>query len=107
MYVVSISVDGIVLNFAFKAYKAADDLFNKASSPQNGRILIEDDYGSKGSIDVANVAVNFTDMEKDFDRQGQAQILQHKAQLKTQNMANNDIGLQLLTKQASPQIIKQ
>lgn len=106
MYIVSVAVNSIVFSFTFKAHKNADDFFRKAAKAE-GRVEIEDDYGSKGSFDTSKVAVNFTDVCKDSDMQGEMQILRQKSMLKAQTAANNDIGLQLLQKSANPSLIKQ
>lgn len=99
MYVVSIITYGMSLNYSFKGFKSADDLFRKASKA-DGRIEIEDDYGSRGSVDVTGASINFTDISKDLDRNGEQQILQAKASLKTKKQADSDIGLRMMQNSA-------
>lgn len=48
-------------------------------------------------------AVTMGDIEKDLDRQGEASLLQTKAQLRSQVSANNDKGLAMLRNAANPQ----
>lgn len=93
------------LTLVFKAFKNAEDAYKKAliSGCQVG---FEDDYGLKLSINMDEVAsVTFSEYEKDMDKNMDLQIIQHKARLKAQNTARNDIGLQMLEKAANP-IIK-
>lgn len=57
----------------------------------------EDDFGSVLSVRGDSLsAASFTDVERDLDRNGQIQLLQHRAQLKTQNLASNDSQIKLL-----------
>lgn len=87
------------LTFVFKAFKEADSVYKKALSAfASGEIIeIEDDFGAKSAILMAEMgAVTFSEYEKDMDKNGDLQIIQHKSQLKTQSKAKNDIGLQML-----------
>jgi len=93
------------LTLVFKAYKAGDDLYRKALNSIS-KIEVEDDFGLKMAIDMSEVAaITFSEYSKDMDKNMDLQIIQHKAQLKAQTTARNDIGLQMLEKQANP-IIK-
>lgn len=85
------------LSLSYKAFKSADETYKKAMNGV-GTIVFEDDYEQRASVDMSTVAaVSFGDIEKDFDRQGAVQILQHKAQLRSQVNAQNDKGLALLS----------
>lgn len=87
------------LSFVFKAFKNADELYRKANSAlKDGSIIdVEDDFETKGTIRMEDVAaLTFSEYEKDMDKNGDLQIIQHKSQLKTQNKAKNDVGLRLL-----------
>lgn len=106
MYVVSIASGSLVFSYTFKNFKNADECFRRASKGE-GRLEVEDDYGARGNIDLVNALVNFTDIARDADMQGEIHIIKQKSALKAQTNANNDIGLQLLTKGASPKIINQ
>lgn len=93
------------LTLVFKSYAEADRSYKKALISSD-RIDFEDDYGLKLAIDMSEVAsVTFSEYAKDMDKNMDLQIIQHKAQLKAQTTARNDIGLQMLEKQANP-IIK-
>lgn len=86
----------------FKAHKAADDLYKKALKA-TGHIEEEDDFGTKLAINMLDVAaVTFSEYEKDMDKNMDLQIIQHKAQLKAQTRAKQDMTLQMLEKQAKP-----
>lgn len=106
MYVVSIASGSIVFNYTFKNFKDADECFRRASKGE-GRLEVEDDYGAQGNIDLKNTLVNFTDIAKDADMQGEIHMIKQKSALKAQAAANNDRGLQLLTKTANSRLINQ
>lgn len=87
------------LSFIFKAFKEADSVYKKAllSLKENEIIEIEDDFETKAVIRMSDIAaITFSEYEKDMDKNGDLQIIQHKCQLKTQSKAKNDIGLQML-----------
>ena len=88
------------LSFVFKAFKNADEAYKRATAVSIGKsIQIEDDFGLKATIDMDSVAaITTNEVEKDMYKQGQLQILQAKADLKTQSEAKNDIGLQMLSR---------
>lgn len=93
------------LTLVFKAFAEADRSYKKTIG-STAKLEFEDDYGLKLSIDMSEVAsVTFSEYAKDMDKNMDLQIIQHKAQLKAQTAARNDIGLQMLEKQANP-IIK-
>lgn len=104
MYVVSIASSGLVFNYTFKNFKDADECFRRASKV-DGRFEVEDDYGARGNLDLTNSLVNFTDIAKDADMQGEIHIIKQKSALKAQTAANNDMGLQLLSKTANSRLI--
>lgn len=106
MYVVSIASGSLVFNYTFKNFKDADECFRRASKGE-GRMDIEDDYGAKGSIDLAGSLANFTDVAKDADMQGEIHLIKQKSALKAQTAANNDMGLQLLSKTANSRLVNQ
>ena len=90
----------------FKAHKAAEDAYKKALNCIIPKVEFEDDFDLKLSISMNDVAsITFSEYSKDMDKNMDLQIIQHKAQLKAQTTARNDIGLQMLEKQANP-IIK-
>lgn len=89
------------LTLVFKAHKNADDLYKK-SLKSDGKIEAEDDFGLKLAIDMSEVAaVTSSEYEKDMDKNGDMQIIQHKSSLKTQSKAKNDIGVQMLERQTN------
>lgn len=93
------------LTLVFKAFKNADDAYRKALN-SGCKVEFEDDFGLKLYVDMLEVSsVTFSEYSKDMDKNMDLQIIQHKAQLKAQTTARNDIGLQMLEKQATP-IIK-
>ena len=80
-------------------------MYKKALASTAAKIEAEDDYGTKLVIDMSDVAaVTFSEYEKDMDKNMDLQIIQHKAQLKAQSKAKNDMSLQILEKQAQPLI---
>ena len=84
------------LTLVFKAHKRADDLYKKALA-SIGKIEEEDDFGCKLAVDMSEVAaITFSEFEKDMDKNNELQLIQHKAQLKAQSRARNDMGLQIL-----------
>lgn len=94
------------LTAAFKAHKNAEDLYKKALA-STGKIEVEDDYGLKLAVDMSEVCgITFSSYEDDMDKNMEFQLIQHKAQLKAQNKAKSDVGLQLLSNNANP-ILKQ
>lgn len=95
------------LTLVFKAYAEAERSYKRAlGSDEDSKVEFEDDYGLKLAIDMSEVAsVTFSEYAKDMDKNMDLQIIQHKAQLKAQTTARNDIGLQMLEKAANP-IIK-
>ncbi len=100
MYAVSILLKNSALSqsFYFKAFKKADELFKALSSNIPPLMPFEDDYGAKGSFLFDQLAgISFTDIEEDMKRQGEMQVIQHKAQLRTQQLAKADPQLQLMT----------
>ena len=89
----------------FKAYKDASDAYTKSSKFPNEKLTFEDDYGLKLAIDMADVAsVTFSEYANDMDKNMDLQIIQHKAQLKAQAKAKQDMTLHMLEKQAAPLI---
>ena len=89
---------GGTLSFVFKAHKNSDEAYKRAVA-EPSFIEIEDDFGLKATIDMDSVAaITINEVEKDMYKQGQLQILQAKADLKTQSEAKNDIGLQMLSR---------
>lgn len=98
----------VQMSFVFKAYKAANDLFKKAQAQGgSGVIHIEDDFDSLAFVDMSCVAcVSFVEVEKEMGKNGDLQILQEKANLKTQAKAKQDLGFQMLNDQAAqPEIM--
>lgn len=90
------------LTLVFKAHKNAEDLYKKALASV-GKIEAEDDFGCKLAIGMQDVAaISMSEYEKDVDKNMDLQIIQHKAQLKAQSKARNDIGLQMLEKNVMP-----
>lgn len=90
------------LTAAFKAFKNADELYRKAINA-TGFIEVEDDFGLMLRVDMREVcALTFSEYEKDMDKNMEFQFIQHKAQLKAQAKAKNDIGLHVLEKNANP-----
>lgn len=99
MYAVSILLKNSALSqsFYFKAFKKADELFKGLTALQPVIMPFEDDFGSRGSFLIAEIAgVSFTDIEEDMKRTGEMQVIQHKAQLRTQQLAKADPALQLM-----------
>lgn len=47
-------------------------------------------------------SMTFSEYANDMDKNMDLQIIQHKSQLKAQAKAKNDMGLQMLEKQANP-----
>ena len=88
------------VTFIFKAFKNADQLYKKANTENLGLALqAEDDYGLIGSIKMQDVsAVTFSEFAKEMDRNADMGLIQHKSNLKAQNTAKTDIGLQVLSK---------
>lgn len=89
------------LTFVFKSYKNGDDLFRKGLKAIKDEDFIEceDDFSTKAGIKGADISsVTFSEYEQDMDKNGDLQLIQHKSSLKTQKKAENDIGLQLLSK---------
>lgn len=90
--------------FTFKAHKNADDLYKRVKIlvGTDGKIDIEDDFGSKSTVEMSCIAaVNFIEYEKEMAKNGEIQILQTKQDLKTQVNAKNDVGLRILGDAAS------
>ena len=88
----------------FKAYAEADRAYKKALSSFEV-VEFEDDYGLKLSISMSEVAsVTFSEYSSDMDKNMDLQIIQHKAQLKAQARAKQDMVLHSLEKQAQPLI---
>lgn len=103
MYTVNIILKNspVALSFMFKAFKAADDLYCKVQKCTTPKIELEDEYDTKTSISMDCVAaVSVSDFSKDMDKNGEMSIIQHKSQLKAQNLAKNDVGLALLNRAA-------
>lgn len=105
------------LSLSYKAHKNADEARNKVqkmlcnvlNSPISGENVmdISDDYDQICSVDMSTVsAVSMGDIEKDLDRQGEVGLLQTKAQLRAQTLANNDAGLRMLSGASKSPIIK-
>lgn len=87
------------ITLIFKAFKNADDIFKKAIQSHTAKLSVEDDYELVGLIDMSEVsAVTMSDFSKEMDRNGEMGLIQHKSQLKAQNNAKNDVGLQILSK---------
>lgn len=85
------------LTMIFKANKNAEDLYKKSIDADGRFIDCEDDFGCKLRIDMKFVAaVTFSEYEKDLDKNGDLMIIQQKAQLKTQQKARTDVGLQIM-----------
>lgn len=100
------------LSFAFKAHKNASELHAKGQrmlislERPIGVIDAEDDYDQKASIDMNTVAaVSMGDVEKELERQGEVGILQAKAQMRAQSLANSDAGLRMLSENNKPSTI--
>lgn len=109
MYAVSLLFrnSGTTQSFYFKAFKNADDFYRKASDVSANLIEVHDDFESRGWFDRKELmGVSFTDIEKEMDKQGQMQIIQAKATLRAQNLANNDAGLKLLNQTAASNIVR-
>ena len=89
------------LTLVFKAYKNADEAYKKILN-STSKLELEDDFETKIAIDMGDVAaVSISDYEKDMDKHGELQIIQHKSTLKMQNKAKNDVGLRLLDSAAN------
>lgn len=106
MYTVNIAFKHTsnIVTFVFKNYKDADDLFKVARKVINTDYLLdeEDDYNLKSVIDMLSVAsVTFSDFEKDMDKGCEMALIQTKSQLKAQNLAKSDVGLQMLGRVAN------
>lgn len=100
MYAVSILLKNSALSqsFYFKAFKNADELLKGLTALSPTLMPFEDDYGARGSFLISEIAgVSFTDIEEDMKRTGEMQLLQHKAQLRTQQIAKADPALQLMS----------
>lgn len=103
MYAVSILLKSSALSqsFYFKAFKNADELYKKSrtiigSNPATV-LDVEDDFNARGGFDSVDLAgVSFTDIEEDMKRNGEMQLIQHKATLRTQQIAKGDPTLQLM-----------
>lgn len=94
------------LTFVFKHFKNADELYKKASLALKDESIIEaeDDFETRCIVRMGDIAaITFSEYEKDMDKNGDMQIIQHKCRLKTENKAKNDVGLRLLDS-ATPQI---
>lgn len=103
MYVVSMLFKGSDLALAqhFNTFKNAEEFYRKAmkfvSGMANGIMENEDDFGSMVRVSSDSLAaVSFTDVEKDLEKNGKIQIMQHRSQLKTQSMAQSDSQIKLL-----------
>lgn len=97
MYAVSILLKNSALSqlFYFKAFKNADEVYR---SKRSDFLEVEDDYAARGHFIVSEIAgLSFTDIEEDMKRQGEVQVIQHKAQLRTQQIAKADPALQLMS----------
>lgn len=80
----------------FKANKNAEELYVKAVKP-DAYINAEDDFGTRAFINLQEVAaISFSEYENDMERNGKLGLIQHKAQLKAQKEAEQDVGLQIL-----------
>lgn len=91
------------LTLVFKAFAEAERAYNKAIVPTEKRIEFEDDYGLKLVISMSDVAsATFSEYAIDMDKNMELQIIQHKAQLKAQARAKQDMTLHMLEKQANP-----
>lgn len=104
MYTVNFCIKGNsnAITAAFKAHKNAEDLYKKYLSGVS-KIEEEDDYGLKLSIERSEIsAATFSSYEDDMAKNMEFQLIQHKAQLKAQSRAKNDMGLQLLEQNANP-----
>lgn len=106
MYTVNIAFKHTpnIVTFVFKGYKAADDLFKKGLRLINTDSLLdeEDDYNLRSVIDMLSVAsITFSDFEKDMDKNCEMALIQTKSQLKAQNLAKSDVGLQMLGRVAN------
>lgn len=112
MYIVNFAFknSSSALSFTFKAFKNAEEAFKKGkaaiSSQSNSVVELQDDYEQFAVIDMETVsAVNFANIEVDMNRQGEVSIIQNKAQLRAQNLANNDASLHMLSSANRPSII--
>lgn len=89
------------ISLTFKERVGAREKFDFANKNVGVSLKNEfsDDYGMTAAVDMAQIsAVTFSEYSKEMDRNGEAQIIQAKATLKTQKLAQNDIGLQVLSK---------
>lgn len=99
MYAVSLLLknSGLSQSFYFKAFKNADECFRKVFSSTEAMIRIEDDFNARGTFLHDSIsAVSFSDIEEDMKRNGEMQIIQHKATLRTQQLAKGDPTLAIL-----------
>jgi hypothetical protein len=97
----------------FKHFKNADEAYKKIkniialSEVEAVSVVIEDDFESFASIVINNIAaVSFTDVEREFEKQAELEILRTKAMLRGQAIAKNDPALSMLNQQAQPSILK-
>ena len=93
------------MTLVFKAFKNADESYFKALGSPNEKLDFEDDFGLRLNVDMREIAsVSMSEYEKDMDKNMDLQIVQHKAQLKAQSRAKNDMGLQILERSNAPLI---
>jgi len=103
LYAVSILLKNSALSqsFYFKAFKKADETYKRALSSPDSPLVIDDDFGGRASFLFTEIAaMSFTDIEEDMKRNGEMQVIQHKAQLRTQQLAKADPQLQLMNSSA-------
>lgn len=97
------------LSLCFKAYKNADETRKRGYDVlgDSSILKVEDDYDQHAAIDMSTVAcISIGDLEKDLERQGEVSLLQAKAQMRAQNLASSDAGLNILRTGGKPSIIK-
>lgn len=86
-----------ILSLTYKDSAIAQKKFEEFSQMHEGRACTRDDYGMDVVVDMSDVsALSCGNYTRELEKQGEMQIIQAKATLKTQKMAQNDIGLQVL-----------
>ncbi len=90
------------LPFAFNSFVTAEAIYKQAlglvQSGESVFLSVADDFESRAAIDATSIAaVNFVDVDADFKRAGDVQILQAKATMRTQSQAKNDPVFNLMS----------
>ena len=104
MYSISVILKGnpTALNYVFKAYKNADEAYRRLITPSapSTTISIEDDYDARGVITIDQIAaVHFLDLNKDGDKNAELSLLMAKSQMKANNLARSDVGMNIMIAQ--------